>query len=60
MLGQPVPEQVVGHPDAQRHAVVGDDRGGLEPGVENVTVNLGFDAGEDLIPNAAAGHDARL
>ena len=35
-------------------AVVGDERGRLEPGVVAVPVDLGLDAGEDLVPDIAA------
>jgi hypothetical protein len=39
-------------------AIVGDKRGRLEPGRIDVLVDLGFDPGKDLIPDAAAGHVA--
>ena len=37
--------------------IVRHERRGLEPGVEDVTVDLRLDAGENLVPDAAAGHD---
>ena len=55
VLVQPVAEERVRDPDAQQMAVVGDERRRLEPGREDVLVDFGFDAGKDLVPDAA-GH----
>jgi hypothetical protein len=52
MLGQPVLEEGIGNANGDRAPTVCDERGGLEPGIKTVTVNLGFDPGEDLIPDA--------
>ncbi len=60
VLGQPVPEERVRHPDAQRAAVVGHEDGRLEPGVEAVPVDLGLDAGKDLVPDVAASHVSKM
>ncbi len=54
VLREPVAEQVVRHPYTQCYAIVRHQRGGLEPGVEDVPVDFGLDAGEDLIPDVAA------
>ena len=59
VLGQPVPEERVRHPDGQPPAAIGDERGGLEPGVEAVPVDLGLDAGEDLFPDASLSMPSR-
>ena len=55
VLVQPVAEERVRHPDAQQMPVVGDKRRRLEPGRINMLVDFGFDAGKDLVPDAA-GH----
>ena len=50
MLGQPVLEDVVGDPDNQRSAPLGDERRRLEPGVEAMPIHLGFNARQNLVP----------
>src|SRR5690606_35501973 len=51
MLRQPVTKERVGDPDTDGPSLVGDVGRRLEPGVEAVTVDFGFDPGEDLIPD---------
>jgi hypothetical protein len=53
VLREPVAEERVGHPDAQRRSAVGDERRRLEPGGVDMLVDLGFDSGQYLIPYSA-------
>ncbi len=53
VLVQPVAEKRVRYPDAQQMAIVGDKRRRLEPGRINMLIDFGFDAGKDLVPDAA-------
>src|SRR4029453_16426927 len=53
MLGQPVPKHHARDADLKLSPTVGDERGGLEPHVETVPVDLGFDAGQTLVPDVA-------
>ena len=57
VLRQPVTEERVRHPHPQQRPLVCDERRRLEPGVEDVTVDLRLDAREDLVPDTAAVHD---
>ena len=59
VLGQPVAEKSVGDTHENRAALVGDEGGRFEPGVEAVPVDLGLDPRQDLVPDIrhrSAGH----
>ncbi len=56
VLRQPVAEERVGNAHADRAVTIRDERRRLEPRVETVPVDLRLDAGEDLVPDIAAGH----
>ena len=61
MPRQPVAKERIWHAHPDGLAVVPHQRRGLEPGVEDVTIDLGLDAGEDLFPDGADGrHDGLL
>ena len=60
MFGEPIAIQRVGDADANPISLVGDEGGWLEPGVEDVAIDFGFDAGQDLVPDIAAGHGANV
>ena len=51
VLQQPVPENGVGNPDRHPLTVVRDELGAAKPRRETVPVDLGFDPGENLIPD---------
>ena len=51
VLGQPLLEQRIGHPDRHRRPIVSHVGRRSEPCVETVPVHLGFDAREDLVPD---------
>src|SRR5258705_179834 len=51
VLRQPILEKGIGDSNGDRVSPVCDKRRGLEPGGKAVAVNLGFDSGEDLVPN---------
>src|SRR5262249_17271810 len=55
VLRQPVAEERVRHADADRSVAIRHEGRRLEPGVEAVTVDLRLDAGQDLVPDVAAG-----
>ncbi len=56
MFRQPVAEEGIRNTHPDRAVAVGDKRGGLEPGVKAVSVDLRLDAGQDLVPDVAGGH----
>src|SRR5262249_43162097 len=59
VLREPVAEQRVRHAHANRSVSIRDKRRRLEPGVEAVAVDFGFDSGQDVVPDVAAGHTFR-
>jgi hypothetical protein len=59
VFGQPVLEERIWNADGDGAPTVSDKRSGLEPGIETVTVNLGFDPGEDLIPDTRVHYATR-
>ena len=56
VLGEPIPEKAVRDPNPQPRCIVGHKGRRLEPGVEDVTVDLRLYSGENLFPDGAAGH----
>ncbi len=56
VLRQPVAKQRIGHADAHDSDPLRDEAGRPEPGVEAVTVDLGFDSGKDRVPNVGSRH----
>jgi hypothetical protein len=57
MLGEPVLEEGVRHPHRYGVPAVGHKSRWLEPGVEAVPVNFGFDPGEDLVPDTGVHYN---
>ena len=50
VLGQPVLEQGVRHPTVTAAPIFRHEAGRLEPSVEAVPIHLGFDTGQNLVP----------
>jgi hypothetical protein len=48
--GQPVPEVSVRHFDVKAVLFLADEDGRIEPGLEGVRIDLGFDGPEDIVP----------
>src|SRR6185503_3016125 len=57
---QPVLEERARYANSYRPRVLGDEAGGLEPGVKDVPIDLGFDAREDLIPEVHFSRRTKL
>lgn len=54
MFGEPVDDHRIGHTDDERLAPVFEQRGVLEPLVIAVTVDLGLDASQNVVPNRSS------
>ena len=59
VLRQPVPKERVRHPNPYGPVVVRDKRSRLEPRLKAMSVDFGFDSGEDSLPGVAGGRSAR-
>ena len=55
VFGEPVSKEIIRDLDGDSLILVFEKRGWLEPRVETVTVNLGLDTSENLVPNVP-GH----